>query len=59
VGWLRGRKGNRPVKIMGDGGGGHWALVSLDIVSASVNLSLHHEMQKFYRLTRVVPEKGP
>jgi len=22
--WLGGRKGIRPVKIMGDGGGGHW-----------------------------------
>ena len=51
---------------------GWWrrALVSLDVVapsqmvgvSASVNLPLHHKVQKFlfwHRLTRVVPEKGP
>jgi len=31
-------------------------------ISASVNLPLHHKVQKFlfwHRLTRVVPEKGP
>jgi len=63
---MGGRKGIRPVK----NGGWWWALVSLDGVvpsrmvgvSASVNLPLHHEVQKFlfwHRLTQVVPEKGP
>jgi len=38
---------------MGDGGGGHWlarmdlALSRMDGVSASVNLPLHHKIQKF------------
>jgi len=46
-----------------------WSLVSTDgvapsrmvCVSASVNLPLHHKVQKFFwhRLTQVVPEKGP
>jgi len=51
------------------GGWWRWALVSPDGVvpsqmvgvSASVNLPLHHKVQKFlfwHRLTRVVPEKG-
>ena len=52
--WLGCRKGIRPVK-MGDGGGGHYALVSPDrvapsrmvSVSASVNLPFHHKVQKF------------
>jgi len=30
----------------GDGGGGHW-LVQMECVSASVNLPLHHKVQKF------------
>jgi len=53
--WLGGRKGIQPVKKCRDGGGGHWLLVSLDGVapsrivgvSASVNLPLHHKVQKF------------
>jgi len=51
--WLGGRQGIRPVKNMG--GWWRWALVSLDGVvpsrmvgvSASVNLPLHHKVQKF------------
>jgi len=51
--WLDGRKGIRPVKNMG--GWCRWALVSPDGVttsrmvgvSASVNLPLHHKVQKF------------
>jgi len=51
--WLGGRKGIRPVKNMG--GWWRWALVSPDGVapsrmvgvSASVNLPLHHKVQKF------------
>ena len=50
--WLGGRKGIRPVK---NGGWWRWALVSPDGVapslmaglSASVNLPLHHKVQKF------------
>ena len=50
--WLGDRKGIRPVKM---GGRWRWALVSPDGVapsqmvgvSASVNLPLHHEVQKF------------
>jgi len=50
--WLGGRKGIRPVK---NGGWRRWALVCLDgvvpsrmvSVSASVNLPLHHKVQKF------------
>jgi len=50
---LCGRKGIRPVKNMG--GWWRWALVSLDVVapsrmvgvSASVNIPLHHKVQKF------------
>ena len=50
--WLGGRKGIRPVK---NGGWWTWALVSPDgvgtsrmvCVSACVNLSLHHKVQKF------------
>jgi len=50
---LGGRKGIRPVKNMG--GWWRWALVSLDgvvpsrmvSVSTSVNLVLHHKVQKF------------
>jgi len=51
------------------GGWWRWALLSLDGVapsrivslSASVNLPLHHKVEVlfWYRLTRVVPEKGP
>jgi len=41
-----GRKGIRPVKKWGDGGGGHW-LDRMVCVSASVNLPLHHKVQKF------------
>jgi len=50
--WLGGRKGIWPVKKWGDGGGGHW-LVRMEWrsrmvgVSASVNLHLHHKVQKF------------
>jgi len=51
--WLGGRKGIRPVKNMG--GWWRWTLVSPDGVapsrmvgvSASVNLTLHHKVQKF------------
>ena len=51
--WLGDRKGIRPVKNMG--GWWRWALVSPDgvapsrmvYVSASVNLPLHHKVQKF------------
>jgi len=51
--WLGGRKGIRPVKNMA--GWWRWALVSPDgvapswmvAVSASVNLPLHHKVQKF------------
>jgi len=49
---LSGRKGIRPVKNMGDGGGAHslvwieWRLAGLS-VSASVNLPLHYKVQKF------------
>jgi len=64
---LGGRKGIWPVKI---GGWWRWALVSPDGVapsqmvgvSASVNLLLHHKVQKvlfWHRLIWVVPEKGP
>ena len=50
--WLGSRKGVRPVKM---GGWWRWALVSPDgvapsrmvCVSASVNLPLHHKVQKF------------
>ena len=50
--WLGGRKGIQPVK---NGGWYRWALVSLDgvapswmvSVSASVNLPLHHKVQRF------------
>ena len=50
--WLGGRKGIQPVK---NGGWWRWALVSPDGVapsrmvgvSVSVNLSLHHKVQKF------------
>ena len=50
--WLGSRKGIRPVTKWGDGGGGHW-LVRMEwrparwLVSASVNLPLHHKVQKF------------
>jgi len=48
------QEGQSGLLKMGDGGGGHWALVSSDgvapcqmvDVSASVNLSLHHKVQK-------------
>jgi len=51
--WLGGRKGIRPVKNIG--GWWRWALVNPDgvapsrmvSVSASVNLVLHHKVQKF------------
>jgi len=51
-------------KYREDGGGGHW-LVRIERmvgVSASVNLPLHHKVQKFSsgtdcRLTWVVPER--
>jgi len=51
--WLGGRKSIRPVKNMG--GWLRWALVSPDgvalsrmaSVSASVNLPLHHKVEKF------------
>jgi len=49
---LGGRKGIWPVKKWGDGGGGHW-LVQMEwrpagwLVSASVNLPLHHKVQEF------------
>jgi len=35
------------IRSMGDGGGGHWLLVRMVGVSASVNLPLHHKAQKF------------
>jgi len=50
--WLGSRKGIRPVKNMGDGGGGHW-LVQMEWSPARwsmrlpVNLPLHHKVQKF------------
>jgi len=50
--WLGGRKGIWPVKNGGMVGGGHW-LVRMEwrlagwSVSASVNLPLHHKVQKF------------
>jgi len=49
--WLRGRKGIRPVKN-GGGGGGHCLADGVATswmvgVSASVNLPLHHQVQKF------------
>jgi len=44
--WLGGREGIRPVKNGGYGGGGHW-LVRMVCVSVSVNLPLHHRVQKF------------
>ena len=55
--WLSGRKGIRPVK---NGGWWMWALLSPDGVapsqmvgvSASVNLPLHHKVQKFSSGTR-------
>jgi len=64
---MGGRKGIRPVK---NGEWWRWALVSPDGVapsrmvgvSASVNLPLHHKVQKFSSGTGspgVVPEKGP
>ena len=51
--WLGGKKGIRPIKNIG--GWWRWALVSPDgvapsrmvSVSASVNVPLHHEVQKF------------
>jgi len=50
---LVGRQEGHPAcKKMGDGGGGHW-LVRMEwrpagwLVSASVNLPLHHKVQKF------------
>ena len=49
VGWPAGRAS----KKYGDGGGGHWLLVDgvapirMVGVSVSVNLPLHHEVQKF------------
>jgi len=64
VGWQEGHPACKKI-----GGWQRWALVGPDGVapsrmvgvSASVNLSLHHKVQKFlfwHRLTRVVPEKG-
>jgi len=45
--WLGGRKGIQPVKKYGeDGGGWHW-LVRMEWSAASVNLPLHHKVQKF------------
>jgi len=47
------QEGNPACKKWGDGGGGHW-LVPMEwrpagwSVSASVNLALHHKVQKFY-----------
>jgi len=54
VGWAAGRASD-PQKILGDGGGGHWLVRNPDgvmpswmvSVSASVNLPLHHKVQKF------------
>jgi len=46
------QEGHLACKKMGDGGGGHW-LVQMEwrpagwLVSASVNLPLHHKVQKF------------
>ena len=42
--WLGGTEGIRPVKKWGDGGGAPSRMVG---VFASVNLSLHHKVQKF------------
>ena len=50
VGWAA-RRASSPWRIWGDGGGGHW-LVRMEwrpagwLVSASVNLPLHHKVQK-------------
>jgi len=52
--WLGCRNGIRPIKNMGDGGGGHW-LVQMQwrqagssvCLSVSVNLPLLHKVQKF------------
>jgi len=50
--WLGGRKGIHTVQKLGDGGGRH-CLVRMEwrpggwLVSASVNLPLHHKVQKF------------
>jgi len=49
------QEGHLPLKIWGDGGGGHWLVVSLNGVapsqmvgvSASVNLPLQHKVQEF------------
>ena len=64
---LRRQEGHPACKKWGDGG--RWALVSPDGVapsrlvgvSASVNLPLHHKVQKFSSGTGspVVPKKGP
>jgi len=63
---LGGRNGIRSVKNMGDSWDGHcmvspdgMAPIRMVGVSASVNLPLHHKVQNWQRLTRVVPEKGP
>jgi len=40
------QEGHPVCKKMGDGGGVHW-LIQMVSVSASVNLPLHHEVQKF------------
>jgi len=49
-GHLEGHLHPPPIKNMGGGGGGHW-LVRMEwrpvSVSASVNLPLHHKVQKF------------
>ena len=56
------QEGHLAGKKWGDGGGGPRNPSWMVGVSASVNLPLHHKVQKFlfwHRLTRVVPEKGP
>ena len=53
------QKGHPACKEYGDGGGGQWALVNSDgmapsrmiNVSASVNLPLHHKVQRFSSCT--------
>ena len=64
---LVGRQEGHPAYKKNMGGWWRWALVSLDGVapsrmvgvSASVNLPLHHKVQKFSSGTQVVPEKKP
>jgi len=65
---LNGRKGIRPVKNMGDGGGGHWLLVRMEWRpsgwSVCLPLSIYpctikSRSSLLAPAHRVVPEKGP